>query len=459
MKGLKITSSGRRGLPLHTGFALLVLAVLASAVLAGCGNSKSTPVYEFTSITRGTLEKTVSSTGTLNPVATVKVLPRMSGKVEKVYVDYNTPVTKGQILAELNTDSLRLKREQQLAQVTKARANYELQQLNFQNQQRLAERNLISDYELRTTRTNLDGQGADLAIAESNLRSIELEINQYAFITSPIDGIVLDKNLSEGDTVVDSSSSNSTAIFTLAENLEEMQIESWVGELDIASIQPGQEVRFTLDSLPGRTYRGMVESKRLMPSVQDNVVSYKVIISVNNRDGSLLPGMTCSLDFIEERSENILVVSNAALRYQPTYLSATEIAEIVFNAGLRGMDETQRAEAIQVRNDAQNNAASSNANRNAQGGLAGLLNPAGGRGGGGGILRPQPGAQQGARQVSTRTENLGPPRPLWFIDSNGKADVILVQAGISDGSRTEIHPRPGDESPEGKEVVLRERVR
>jgi HlyD family secretion protein len=439
----------------------LFLLGLGAVLLAGCGNHKSAPVYEFTSVVRSTLEKTVSSTGTLNPVATVKVLPRMSGKVEKIYTDFNAPVKRGEILAELNTDVLRLKREQQMAQVIKARANYELQRLNYQNQEKLAEKNLIAEYEFKNTKTNLDILAAELAATEANLKSIEIEINQYAFITSPIDGIVLERNINEGDTVVDSSSTNSSFIFTLAENLEEMQIESWVGELDISSIREGQDVRFTLESLPGRTYRGTVESKRLMPSIQDNVVSYKVIISVSNRDGSLLPGMTCSVEFIEERNENILVVPNAALRYQPTTLSADEIEETVFNAVLRGLDETQRAEAIQQREEAKKAAAAGGGtNQNTQGGLAGLMMPSN-------RMMRIPGQGQSGQQGGARTQGqghsgrngLGPPRPLWFIDSGGKPDVILVHSGISDGSRTEIQARRGENDPEGMQIILRERIR
>ena len=437
----------------------ILLFALSVVVLAGCGGRRNAPVYEFTPIARGTLEKTVSSTGTLNTVATVRVMPRMSGKVERIYTDFNAPVTRGEILAELNTDVLRLRREQQMAQVIKARANYELQLLNYQNQERLAERNLISEFEYKNTKTTMDILAAELAAAEANLKSIDTEINQYAFITSPIDGIVLERNITEGDTVVDSASTNSSVIFTLAENLEEMQIESWVGELDIASIREGQDVRFTLESLPGRSFRGTVESKRLMPSVQDSVVSYKVIVSVSNRDGSLLPGMTCSVEFIEERNENILVVSNAALRYQPTNLSAAEIETIVFNAGLRGLDEAQRAEALQRRDEAQQAAAASgNTNQNTQSGLAGLMMPTGGRmmrnpGGGAGT--------QGAQAAGTGRSggnNISPPRPLWFIDSGGRPDVILVHTGISDGSRTEVRPRQGQEDPEGMQVILRERV-
>jgi len=433
---------------------LIKLASLAlgALLLASCGNRTNTTVHEFTTITRGTLERTVSATGTLHPVAIVRILPRMSGKVERIYTDFNAPVARGQVLAVLNTDMLRLRREQQVAQVIKARANYELHRLTFQNQQILASRNLISEFEFLSSRTTLEILRAELVAAEANLSSIETEINQHAFITSPIDGIVLERNINEGDTVVDSSSGNSSFIFVLAENLEEMQIESWVGELDIASIREGQDVRFTLESLPGRTFTGNVESRRLMPSIQDNVVSYKVIISVSNRDGSLLPGMTCSVEFIQERNENVLVVPNAALRYQPTSLSAGEIDEIIFTASLRGMDETQRAEAIQRREEVLRAASAGNPNRTTQGGLAGLMMPAGGR------MR-LPAATGGQPRARNLPGTLSPPRPLWFIDDNGRPDVIMVHTGISDGSRTEIHPARGEEISEGKQIILRERVR
>jgi HlyD family secretion protein len=181
----------------------LILTVIATASCSGKKNSSAS--YEFTDVRRGTLERTISASGTINPVSTVKVLPQMSGKVEKIYVDYNDTVRKGDILAELNTDMLKLKREQQYAAVVKARANYELQLLNYKSQEALAKKNLISDYELKTSKTNLDNQKADLVVAEANLKSIDTEINQFAYITSPIKGIVLDRRINAGDTVVDSS--------------------------------------------------------------------------------------------------------------------------------------------------------------------------------------------------------------------------------------------------------------
>jgi len=430
---------------------VLTCLVLTTMVTAACSGKKPAAVtYEFTDIRRGTLEHTISASGTINPVSTVKVLPRMSGKVEKIYVDYNDPVRKGDILAELNTDMLRLKREQQYAAVVKARANYELQLLNYQSQESLAKKELISEYELKTSKTALDSQRADLIVAESNLKSIDTEINQFAYITSPINGIVLDRRINIGDTVVDSSSNNSSHMFTLAENLKEMQIEAMVGELDIASVQEGQTVRFTLESLPGRTFNGAVETVRMVPVVSNNVVSYTVIIKVENTHGSLLTGMTCAVDFIVENSENVLMVPNAALRYQPSNLSAETIADMVFNAGLKNMNDEQRQAALGAREQTK----AQNVSQNANTGLTDLM-----MGGGQGANMGRqfnPGGRQGQGQGQGRNNaRTAAMRNLWFINDEGKLDVMQVRIGISSGSFTEI--RAADEL-EGKQVILREKI-
>ena len=451
---------------LRVGWWVAVLVAMS----VGCAAKKAGPKsYEFAVISRGNIERTVTSSGTINPIATVKVLPRMSGKVEKVRVDFNDTVRKGDVLAELNTDMLRLQREQQNASVIKARANYELQRINYRNQQALAEKNLISEYELRTSKTTLDSQAADLAVAEANLKVIETEINQYAFITSPIDGIVLNRNINVGDTVVDSSSNNSSSIFTLAENLKDMQIEAGVGELDVASIRKGQAVRFTLESLPGRTFTGEVETLRLVPTMANGVVSYTVIINVENKDGALLPGMTCAVDFIVERSQNALLVPNAALRYQPTNLSADEIADMVFNAGLKGLSDEERQTAITARAEAkaqsgQNVGQGANAASNM--GLAGMVMGGGGRQGqmmgmpGGGGRRQGGGSGgpggAGGSGGQGRTQQIV-MRNLWYINDEGKLDCMRIQTGISNGSLTEIRSRSPDEL-EGKQVILREKL-
>jgi len=390
----------------------LICLVLAAIFLSSCNSrNSSAAAYEFTNITRGTIERTISASGTINPVSTVRVLPQMSGKVEKIHVDFNDLVRRGDVLAELNTDMLRLRREQQNATVMKALANYELQLMTYQNQQRLAERGFISEFELKSSETTLNNLAADLAVARSNLRTIDTEINQYAFITSPIDGIVLDRRINIGDTVADSTSSSSTNIFTLAENLREMQIEALVGELDIAHMQRGQPVRFTLESLPGRTFTGEVETLRLIPVVTNNVVSYTVIVKVDNTDGSLLPGMTCAVDFIVDFSSDVLLVPNAALRFQPSSMAEgrstenTSIANLMMGSGPVRMGGGQ-------------------------------------------------GTRQGSRQGSEQAPAIV-MRNIWFINGDGTLETMQVETGISTGTFTEIHV--SDEL-EGKQIILRERI-
>jgi len=432
-------------------FMLLFPVVMCTS----CSRKKNgSASYEFTNIRRGNLERTVTSSGSINPVATVKVLPQMSGKVEKIYVDYNDIVRKGDILAELNTDMLKLKRDQQSATVNKARANYELQLINYRNQIALAEKDFISEYELKTSKNNLDGQAADLAAAEANLKTIETEINQYAYIKSPIDGIVLDRKINIGDTVVDSSSGNSSSsIFTIAENLMEMQIEAAVGELDVASIYKGQKVRFSLESFPGRNFSGVVENLRMIPVMTNNVVSYTVIINVENKDGSLMPGMTCAVDFIVERAENVLMVSNAALRYRPTNLTAEQISEMIFNASLANMDEEQREAAIKER--AEFLEQNKKDEQNSGGGIKGLMTGQSGyRMSFGARPRRQGQGRQGQAQAAERTVQVV-MRNLWFINGEGKIECIQVRAGISDGSSTEILL---EDEFEGRQVILREKI-
>jgi HlyD family secretion protein len=230
-----------------------------------------------------------------------------------------------------------------------------------------------------------------------------------------------------------------------------MQIEASVGELDVASVHKGQPVRFTLESLPGRSFSGEVETLRMIPSVSSNVVSYTVIVKVENLDGVLLPGMTCAVDFIVERSEDVLMVSNAALRYQPTNLSEEKIADMVFNAGLANMNDEQRKAAQEARaQQAQN--ADSNANPS----FTSLM-----MGGGQGPRMLGGGRQRGARQRGgDQGQNQNEPpaivmRNLWYIGDDGKLSVMQVRAGISSGSFTEIHSR---EDIEGKQVILREKI-
>ncbi|MCL2190814.1 MAG: efflux RND transporter periplasmic adaptor subunit [Treponema sp.] len=433
----------------------VLFLIPAALTLASCSRGHQAVNYEFTNVRRGTLERTVMSSGTIHPVSMIRVLPLMSGKVERILVDYNDIVSRGDILAELNTDMLRLRREQMQAAVVRARASYELQALNYRNQRTLFERELISEFELLTSRTNVNNLAADLAVAEANLRVTETEIYQHAFIVSPIDGIVLARNINIGDTVTDSTNANTAPIFTLAENLREMQIEATVSELDVTSIHRGQPVRFSLESLPGRSFGGEVETLRLIPTVTNNVVSFTVIIRVENLDGSLLPGMTCMVEFIVERSEDVLIVPNAALRYQPTGLSEERIADMIFDATLGDLPEEQRRTAIEARERARQQQAS------AQGRSAGGQNAVTSlmMGGGGGAGRMAMGTRTGGgrqqAQGRGRDSDAVVMRNLWYLNGDGTLGVMRVRTGITNGSFTEIIAM---DDMEGRQVILRERI-
>jgi HlyD family secretion protein len=464
------------------GLCLVSLAVF----LAGCSGASSSVSYEFAEVHRGAVERTVVSTGTIQPVSKISVLPLMSGRVESIFADYNDTVKKGDVLAELNTETLRLQLEQRQAAVQKAQASYDLQSLSHRNQVALFDRGLISEFELLTSRTTLDGLAADLAVAKSNLKVTETEINQHAFIVSPIDGIVLDRNINIGDTVVDGSGSSSSAIFTLAENLRDMRIEAAVSEIDVALIAVDQEVRFSLESLPGRSFLGKVETIRMIPAVNNNVVSYTVIIAVENLDGSLLPGMTCAVDFIVQRADDVLIVPNAALRFQPTGISAQAISDMVFLASLENMNEQQKQAATEAREkqpaapaqDSSGGSGAGSVTNLIMGGGAPVMRGPGGPGGGM-MMRGGPG---GGRVMQGGTGSRVVPgnvsiitmRNLWYMDSGGNLAVMQVRTGISDGSFTEIIIANNDNSDapedgtaegsagssdmEGRQVILREKV-
>ena len=447
--------SARTSLP---RIAAIFRVIPLAFFLASCAGTGASVTHEFASVRRGTLERTVVSSGTIHPVSTVRVLPLMSGKVERIFADFNDEVKKGDVIAELNTDMLRLRREQMQAAVVRARANYELQALNYRNQTTLFERSLISEFDLMTGRTTMNNLAADLAVAEANLRVTETEINQHAFIVSPIDGIVLARNIGIGDTVTDGANSGSLPMFTLAENLREMQIEAMVSELDVASISRGQSVRFSLESIPGRGFGGEVESLRLVPTVTGNVVSFTVIIRVDNHDGSLLPGMTCQVEFIVERSENVLMVPNAALRYSPTNLDERKIADMIFRSSIADLDDEQRRTATEARDKARQEADARG--RGGQGANAVTSLMMGGNSGAGRVMTPPGGGgrNQGQRQQGQnpgRGANVPVIRHLWYVNEDGGLEVMQVRAGISNGSFTEIVV---PDEMEGFQVILRERI-
>jgi HlyD family secretion protein len=428
-------------------------------------STDSTQGYEVAAIGRGTVESVVSSTGTLSVVSSVSVLAEMSGRLESVKVDYNDQVKTGQVLATINTDLLRLKAKAAQASVDKARANYDLQALAVRNAKTLFDKSLLSDYDYRTSLATLDVNKAELASARASLEEIETEINQYAIVKAPIDGIVLERFVDAGQSVVGGTSGTSTSLFTIAEDLSKMQIEAEVDELDIASIKVGQDVRFTVEADSGSAFTGTVKEIRLVPEVTDNVVYYYVIILADNASGKLLPGMTASVEFINQKKSDVLVVPNAAFRFTPVSLDSTGIQKAIYLAGLGNLSAQEKTEAA-ARFDEQSKAPSAEPASSAKNatGLSSLMGggmprgmPGGGPGGPPGMGRSSGSAQKstGAKESTAAIATVA-KKTLWYLDESGKLAVVLVETGITDGSKTEI---VGADELEGTNVIVKTKVK
>jgi HlyD family secretion protein len=429
-------------------YIIVTLVVIAAAGAAAAwfltrprSTSTSAVSYELTSVTKGSIEKIVSSSGTLAPVSEVSVLSQMSGRLEKVVVDYNQHVRKGQVLATINTDVLKLQQKEAQAAVTKAQATCDLNALNCQNKATLYQQGMLAEYEYKSAKADLEVCAADLASAKSALEVIETELNQYAVVTSPIDGIVIDRNVEEGQSVVEGSSANAASLFTLAGDLSQMEIKAEVDELDIASIKVGQEVRFTVEANPSATHTGSVRQIRLVPKTSDNVVSYYVMIAANNKDGTLLPGMTANVQFIAQKKDNVLTVPSAAFRFHPSGLSSQEIARMEFLADVAELPAEQRT-AAESAYDQQVRSAQAATTSTRPAGLAGMM---------------MPGPPPGARDSSSQDPAAGLPgsenrKTLWYLASDGQLAVARVTVGTSDGTRTEL---VGADDLVGKKIILK----
>jgi HlyD family secretion protein len=427
--------------------------------------------FDFTAVTKGSIESTVASTGTLAVVSSVDVLAQMSGRIEKVYVDYNTRVKKGQILATINTELLKLQEKAAQASVDKYQATYDLQKLTVQNDKTLYSKGFLSEFDYKSALATLNIDKADLESAKASLEEISTEINQYAYITSPIDGIVLSRGVDPGASVTGGSVSSSTTLFTIAGNLEEMEIEAEVDELDISSIKAGQDVKFTVEANPGVNFTGIVKEVRLVPETDDNLVYYYVIILADNKLGQLLPGMTANVNFIKEKKDNVYTVPNAAFRFTPSSLSDAEKNRLLFVANLPpDMSGEDRNTALanydeQVKNRSADSDKTGVNEKNRESGLSGLMSGgripgAGGPPGGGG-----PGGMDGKRLRNSKNtqekeqQSQEPAaiarKPLWFIDEKGQLAAVMVQPGISDATKTEII---GADALAGKKIILKVKV-
>ncbi|MCS3801786.1 efflux RND transporter periplasmic adaptor subunit [Niastella sp. OAS944] len=293
----------------------------AVIILAGVGiwlwkfKEKEKPVVLETEQPHyGTIATSVTATGTVQPVDTVSVGTQVSGTISKVYVDFNDKVKKGQLIAEIDKTILQAQRDQISANLRQARANLDYTKSNYSRQKQLLDVGAISRAEYETAlnqfnsaNDNVSGITAQLKAAQQNL--------YYANIYSPIDGTVLTRNVSVGQTVA--ASLNTPTLFVIAKDLTKMQVQAAVDEADIGNVKNGQRVTFTVDAFPDNVFDGTVQEVRLRPSVSSNVVTYSTIIDAPNSDMKLKPGMTANITVFTQEIQNAMLVSEKATRFKP----------------------------------------------------------------------------------------------------------------------------------------------
>lgn len=293
----------------------IVLVLIVLLVLFGRGeNVDLTQKYRQEPLTIGKVVKTVSANGTLNPVTLISVGTQVSGTVQKLHVDFNDRVKKGQVLMELDGELLQATERQSAANVLSAQASLELAQANFKRMQELFKKEYVSRQELDQARQSLKSAQASLQQAEAqNLRD-RTNVG-FTKILSPVDGVVIDRDVDEGQTVA--ASFQTPTLIKIAEDLKKMAIDTSFAEADIGDIKKGMPVHFTVDAFPNKKFQAVVEEVRLNPTTESNVVTYNVRVSVDNPDEILLPGMTAYVNIPVITHENVLLAPNSALRFKP----------------------------------------------------------------------------------------------------------------------------------------------
>jgi HlyD family secretion protein len=307
---------------------IVILAVVAAVIGGGIWFFTRTradvPQYETAAVGRGDLTQDVTATGTLNPVTNILVGCQVSGTISKIYVDYNSIVKAGQLIAEIDPSTYQAQLDQAQANLDNAKANLELQQVQTKREAALYTNNLVSGSDYDTAVATLHEAEATVELDQAAVNMAQVNLG-YCKIYSPVDGIVIVNNIEVGQTVA--ASFNTPELFQIANNLKQMQIDSSVAEADVGGVVEGQQVDFTVDAYPYRTFHGTVTQVRNSPTADNNVVTYDCVISVTNADYKLKPGMTANVSIVIAQHTNILEIPNGALRFHPP-----ETAAIVTNA-------------------------------------------------------------------------------------------------------------------------------
>lgn len=290
-----------------------LLALTAALLLASC-SKKAGIEYETTTVEQGNISTTVTATGTIEPVTSVEVGTQVSGIVAKIYVDYNSEVKAGQVIAELDKTNLTSELASQRANLTSVQSSLQYQKANYERQKSLYDKGLISANDYEQARLSYVQAQQQLTTAQQNVKRAETNLG-YATITSPINGVVLSKAVEEGQTVA--ASFSTPTLFTIAQDLTDMRVIADIDEADIGEVKEGQRVTFTVDAFPADVFQGTVTQVRQQATTESNVVTYEVVISAPNADLKLKPGLTANVTIFTLEKNDVLTVASKALRFSP----------------------------------------------------------------------------------------------------------------------------------------------
>ena len=294
---------------------ILLLSIIGTSIhFQRRAEENSSARYRIATVDRGAVIQRITANGTLNPVTVVSVGTQVSGTVTKLYTDFNHTVKAHQVLLELDPALIKASLAQIDASLRSAEATARLAESTLKRNSELVAKGFISSQALEQNTKELDVANATVAQVKSQLDREKTNLS-YTIIRSPIDGIVIDRKIDVGQTVA--ASFSTPTLFQIARNLQEMQIDTSVAEADVGSVREGMQLRFTVDAHPERDFEGKIRLVRLNPTIQQNVVTYNVVVDVNNEGILLKPGMTAQVSFVANQRDNVVRIPNGALRFKP----------------------------------------------------------------------------------------------------------------------------------------------
>jgi HlyD family secretion protein len=296
-----------------TGIILVILIALV-LIFKPFGNKTAEYTFETVKVEKGKIANVVTATGTIEAVTSVDIGTQVSGIIDKIYVDFNDNVKQGDLLAVIDKKQLQAQLDQSMATLDQAKAQLNFQEATFNRMKALFEKKLIAQSDYDQAFYNYENARASLKNATSSYERNRVNLN-YSEIYSPIDGVVLNRAIEEGQTVA--ASFNTPTLFTIVNDLTQMEVETSVDEADIGKVQKDQRVEFTVDAYPERIFEGAVSEVRLQPTTTNNVVTYSVILTAPNPEKKLMPGMTASATIYVQEKDSALMLTGKATRFRP----------------------------------------------------------------------------------------------------------------------------------------------